>query len=775
MSDSQNVGFGFTVSTGVDASNFAVNQLPDVFGIVKGKLQLAANDSSFIAQVFGDKANTSEVQSIIGEWKIGVFGQLPSVQVISAADMNGADGAYASSTQKIYLSDSLFQSSAAPVDSVLGVAGVLTEETFHWLDDRVGADTQGDEGELAKGLLFRVKLSGSELVRIKSEDDRGFITLNGEKVLAEFAAYQMAAQENTDINGDGRADIVAFKNNGVYTSLSRVDGTFETARFAIGEYFTSTSSTGWKNNIEMPRMLADINGDGKADIVGFKNNGVYTSLSNGNGTFAAARFAIGEYFTSTSSTGWKNNIEMPRMLADINGDGKADIVGFKNNGVYTSLSNGDGTFAAARFAIGEYFTSTSSTGWKNNTEMPRMLADINGDGRADIVGFKNNGVYTSLSNGNGTFAAARFAIGEYFTSTSSTGWKNNIEMPRLISGSIFIPRDDAGNSLLTARNISVGSTQANIKEWVGSFDTQDYYKFTLTNKSKLDLRLNGLTADANLRLLDVNGNLLQVSEQLGTASESIVRDLNAGTYYIQVSPTSGNNAIYNLSISATPSGYYRELFSLTDNDWDVQSGDNNQFEQNPLGGGGDQRGKTDDRIEQIYTDLSTSIFGSRRAMNTGYAFDTSYLSIGVGYHSGIDIQVGDTDTIKAAVNGVVAIAPYAEWLDRDKNGTKEFFNGWWMAIDETDASGAKTGRRWWYGHMKQPTTTFTLGTSVIGGQTVLANANRLGFGHLHLAVQNVKGSVDNGSSALDVQNRTISPLHAYWKAKNSIKESVIWS
>ena len=612
MSDSQNVGFGFTVSTGVDASNFAVNQLPDVFGIVKGKLQLAANDSSFIAQVFGDKANTSEVQSIIGEWKIGVFGQLPSVQVISAADMNGADGAYASSTQKIYLSDSLFQSSAAPVDSVLGVAGVLTEETFHWLDDRVGADTQGDEGELAKGLLFRVKLSGSELVRIKSEDDRGFITLNGEKVLAEFAAYQMAAQENTDINGDGRADIVAFKNNGVYTSLSRVDGTFETARFAIGEYFTSTSSTGWKNNIEMPRMLADINGDGKADIVGFKNNGVYTSLSNGNGTFAAARFAIGEYFTSTSSTGWKNNIEMPRMLADINGDGKADIVGFKNNGVYTSLSNGNGTFAAARFAIGEYFTSTSSTGWKNNTEMPRMLADINGDGRADIVGFKNNGVYTSLSNGNGTFAAARFAIGEYFTSTSSTGWKNNtemprmladingdgradivgfknngvytslsngngtfaaarfaigeyftstsstgwknnIEMPRLISGSIFIPRDDAGNSLLTARNISVGSTQANIKEWVGSFDTQDYYKFTLTNKSKLDLRLNGLTADANLRLLDVNGNLIQVSEQVGTASESVIRDLNAGTYYIQVSPASGSNAIYNLSVSATPS------------------------------------------------------------------------------------------------------------------------------------------------------------------------------------------------------------------------------
>jgi murein DD-endopeptidase MepM/ murein hydrolase activator NlpD len=221
-------------------------------------------------------------------------------------------------------------------------------------------------------------------------------------------------------------------------------------------------------------------------------------------------------------------------------------------------------------------------------------------------------------------------------------------------------------------------------------------------------------------------------------------------------------------------GYYRELSSLTENDWDVQSGDNNQFEANPLGGGGDQRWKTDDRIEQIYTDLSTSIFGSRRQMNAGYAFDTSYLSLKAGYHSGIDIQASGTDTIKAAVNGVVAIAPYAEWLDRDKNGTKEFFNGWWMAIDETDSSGAKTGRRWWYGHMKQPTTTFKPGTSVIGGQTVLAKGDSL-FAHLHLAVQNVKGGVGNGYSALDVQNRTISPLHAYWKAKNSIKESVIWS
>ena len=197
MSDSQNASFSFA---GVDASNFTVNQLLDVFGIVKEKLQQAANNPSIFAEVFGvNKASTREFQSVIGQWKIGDFSQLPSVQVISAADMNGADGAYASSTQKIYFSDSLFQSNAAPVNSVLGAAGVLTEETFHWLDDHVGTDTQGDEGELARGLLFDVSLSDSELARIKNEDDRGFINVLGQSLLVEEASTSGNNANNTPI------------------------------------------------------------------------------------------------------------------------------------------------------------------------------------------------------------------------------------------------------------------------------------------------------------------------------------------------------------------------------------------------------------------------------------------------------------------------------------------------------------------------------------------------------------------------------------------------
>jgi hypothetical protein len=42
--------------------------------------------------------------------------------------------------------------------------------------------------------------------------------------------------------------------------------------------------------------------------------------------------------------GWRVDLH-PRIMADTTGDGRADIVGFGNAGVFVSTSNGDGTFA----------------------------------------------------------------------------------------------------------------------------------------------------------------------------------------------------------------------------------------------------------------------------------------------------------------------------------------------------------------------------------------------------------------------------------------------
>jgi hypothetical protein len=37
-------------------------------------------------------------------------------------------------------------------------------------------------------------------------------------------------------------------------------------------------------------------------------------------------------------------------------------------------------------------------GWQSQDKYPRTVADVNGDGMADIVGFGNAGAYVALSN-----------------------------------------------------------------------------------------------------------------------------------------------------------------------------------------------------------------------------------------------------------------------------------------------------------------------------------------------------------------------------------------
>ena len=37
------------------------------------------------------------------------------------------------------------------------------------------------------------------------------------------------------------------------------------------------------------------------------------------------------------------------------------------------------------------------SGWSSQNIFPRFLADVSGDGKADLVGFGSNGVYVSTS------------------------------------------------------------------------------------------------------------------------------------------------------------------------------------------------------------------------------------------------------------------------------------------------------------------------------------------------------------------------------------------
>jgi hypothetical protein len=181
-------------------------------------------------------------------------------------------------------------------------------------------------------------------------------------------------------------------------SLVGIGGGFLGPAFVPGTSFWGAQTGGWSSQDKYPRLIADVTGDGLADIVGFAQNGVYVSLATGTGGFSAPAFANGTSFWGTQTGGWSSQNLFPRELADVNGDGMADLVGFAQSGVYVSLATRGGNFAAPALVPNTSFWGAQTGNWSSNDLYPRELANITtGDTKADIVGFTQSGVWTSIS------------------------------------------------------------------------------------------------------------------------------------------------------------------------------------------------------------------------------------------------------------------------------------------------------------------------------------------------------------------------------------------
>jgi hypothetical protein len=110
---------------------------------------------------------------------------------------------------------------------------------------------------------------------------------------------------------------------------------------------------------------------------------------------------------------------------------------------------------------------------------------------------------------------------------------------------------DPGNTLVSAFNFGnlSGSSTLTWDQSVSSTDLNDYYRFSLATSSSFSITLSGLSADADLQLLNASGSAIATSDAAGTASETISRQLAPGTYYIRVYPFLQATTSYSLSLS----------------------------------------------------------------------------------------------------------------------------------------------------------------------------------------------------------------------------------
>jgi hypothetical protein len=119
---------------------------------------------------------------------------------------------------------------------------------------------------------------------------------------------------------------------------------------------------------------------------------------------------------------------------------------------------------------------------------------------------------------------------------------------------------DPGNTLPTARDLGVLSGTSSLKEYVGVLDSDDFYRFTLSNTTNLQARITNSSAISSDLILirDTNNNgLIDNSETLASTSTnssgiaSLTRDLPAGSYFIRVKPRFTGNFSTNYQLDLT--------------------------------------------------------------------------------------------------------------------------------------------------------------------------------------------------------------------------------
>jgi hypothetical protein len=179
-----------------------------------------------------------------------------------------------------------------------------------------------------------------------------------------------------DVTGGGRADVLASKPDG--TLRLYINTGSNTAPYSG----SSQRGTGWDGFSNV--TLADVTGDGRADLLAAKSDGTLWLYTNGGSNSSPYSTAV-RVGSGGRGFSWI-------LAADVTGDRRADVVGVKADGTLWLYPNTGSNTAPCSGS------TRIGSGWAPFTQI--MVGDVTGDGRADLVASKADGTLWLYANGS---------------------------------------------------------------------------------------------------------------------------------------------------------------------------------------------------------------------------------------------------------------------------------------------------------------------------------------------------------------------------------------
>jgi VCBS repeat-containing protein len=274
-------------------------------------------------------------------------------------------------------------------------------------------------------------------------------------------------------------------------------------------------------------------------------NGTYSYvLNNSNATVQALNVgqSLTETFSYTAQNAATGLTSSSILSIIINGADDAPVLTLGNTTQKVLTTSSPITGISVSDVDGAPVGNTQTV----TLSLPSSSGDLN---FGNLNGASATGAGTGTVTLSGTLAQINAALTTLnYRSSSFTG---NATLSVTATDGVYTAPTQA-ISLKVARNLgNLGKGSVELEGSVSSSDPVDRYQFSLTQATnKFKLTLGDLESNADVYLLDGNGNVVVSSTNSGTRAEVLNNfSLLAGTYFIEVRQVSGNTS-YELSFKA---------------------------------------------------------------------------------------------------------------------------------------------------------------------------------------------------------------------------------